>query len=458
MRCRWCGGEVPKGARYCPWCGRARTAEASGGRRRVVITGLGAVTPLGLSVEETWQRILRGESGIQRIERFDPSDLPVQIAGEVRGFVLGDWVDAKTARQMAMFSQYALEAAGQAWRDAGLDSGAIDPARAAVVIGTGAGGMATILETHELAQRRGLLRISPHFMTIFPHNMPAYHLAQAFRFLGPSLTVSTACATGAQAIGEAAEMIRNGAADIALAGGTEYCVFPLFIASFAVQRAASTWNDRPEEASRPFDAERHGFVVGEGAGIVVLEALEHAQARGARIYAELLGYASSNDGYHPIAPDPEGSGAARAIRAALADACVGPEDVDYINAHAASTPLGDRAETLAIKAVFGERAYRIPISSTKSMIGHLMGAAGAVESIVTILSIRDAIVHPTRNYRYPDPECDLDYVPEGPRRHTIRVALKNSLGLGGQNCCLVFAAWDGARGPEQSEPSSLRSE
>jgi 3-oxoacyl-[acyl-carrier-protein] synthase II len=235
-------------------------------------------------------------------------------------------------------------------------------------------------------------------------------------------------------------------------------VFPLFIASFAVQRAASTWNDRPEEASRPFDAERHGFVVGEGAGIVVLEALEHAQARGARIYAELLGYASSNDGYHPIAPDPEGSGAARAIRAALADACVGPEDVDYINAHAASTPLGDRAETQAIKAVFGERAYRIPISSTKSMIGHLMGAAGAVESIVTILSIRDAIVHPTRNYRYPDPECDLDYVPERPRRHTIRVALKNSFGLGGQNCCLVFAAWDGARGPEQSEPSSLRSE
>ncbi|MCS7256074.1 MAG: beta-ketoacyl-ACP synthase II [Thermomicrobium sp.] len=441
-RCHHCGGQLPERARFCPWCGTPVHREERPPRRRVVITGLGAVTPLGLTAEETWQCLLRGESGVRRIERFDASDLPVQIAAEVRDFRLGDWVDPKTARQMAMFSQYALEAGGQALRDAGLAPGSFDPARAAVVIGTGAGGMATILETQEIAQRRGLMRISPHFMTTFPHNMPAYHLAQAFRFLGPSLTVSTACATGAQAIGEAAEMIRSGGADLALAGGTEYCVFPLFIASFAVQRAASTWNDRPEEASRPFDAERHGFVVGEGAGVVVLESLEHARARGARIYAELLGYASSNDGYHPIAPDPEGSGAARAIRAALADAGVRPEDVDYINAHAASTPLGDRAETVAIKAVFGEHAYRIPISSTKSMIGHLMGAAGAVESIVTVLSIRDGVVHPTRNYTFRDPECDLDYVPEGARPHRVRVALKNSFGLGGQNCCLVFAAWE----------------
>ncbi len=441
-RCHHCGGQLPERARFCPWCGTPVHREERPPRHRVVITGLGAVTPLGLTAEETWQRLLRGESGVRRIERFDPSDLPVQIAAEVRDFRLGDWVDPKTARQMAMFSQYALEAGGQALRDAGLAPGSFDPARAAVVIGTGAGGMATILETQEIAQRRGLMRISPHFMTTFPHNMPAYHLAQAFRCLGPSLTVSTACATGAQAIGEAAEMIRSGTADLALAGGTEYCVFPLFIASFAVQRAASTWNDRPEEASRPFDAERHGFVVGEGAGAIVLESLEHARARGARIYAELLGYASSNDGYHPIAPDPEGSGAARAIRAALADAGVRPEDVDYINAHAASTPLGDRAETVAIKAVFGEHAYRIPISSTKSMIGHLMGAAGAVESIVTVLSIRDGVVHPTRNYTFRDPECDLDYVPEGARPHRVRVALKNSFGLGGQNCCLVFAAWE----------------
>ncbi|MDW7981860.1 MAG: beta-ketoacyl-ACP synthase II [Thermomicrobium sp.] len=442
MRCQRCGGDVPARANYCPWCGVRTDGQSEWPRRRVVITGVGAITPLALSAEETWRRLVAGESGIRRIERFDPSELPVQIAAEVRGFTLGDWVDAKTARQMAMFSQYAVEAAGQALRDAGLVVERGDPTRAAVVVGTGAGGMATIVETHELAQRRGLMRISPHFMTTFPHNMPAYHVAQAFRFLGPSLTVSTACATGAQAIGEAAEMIRSGAADVALAGGTEYCVFPLFIASFAVQRAASTWNDRPTEASRPFDAHRHGFVVGEGAGMVVLESLEHAQARRARIYAELLGYATSNDGYHPIAPDPDGSGAARAIRAALADAGIAPTAVEYINAHAASTPLGDRAETLAIKAVFGEHAYRIPISSTKSMLGHLMGAAGAVESIVTILSLRDGLIHPTRNYEFRDPDCDLDYVPEGARRCRVRVALKNSFGLGGQNCCLVFAAWE----------------
>jgi len=441
LNCGACQTPVPEGARYCPHCGQALGEHGRAARRRVVITGVGAVTPLGLSAEETWRGLIAGESGIRRIERFDASELPVQIAGEVRDFVLGEWVDAKTARQMAPFSQYAVACAGMALIDARLDPETVDPARAAVVIGTGAGGMATILETHELAQRRGLMRVSPHFMTTFPHNMPAYHIAQAFRFLGPSLTVSTACATGAQALGEAAELIRSGQADVALAGGTEYCVFPLFIASFAVQRAASTWNDRPQRASRPFDAERHGFVVSEGAGIMVLEAAEHALARGATIYAELLGYSSSNDGYHPIAPDPEGSGAARAIRAALADAGVRPEQVDYINAHAASTPLGDKAETLAIKQVFGEHAYRVPVSSTKSMLGHLMGATGAVESIATVLTIRDGIIHPTINYETPDPECDLDYVPNCARRATVRIALKNSFGLGGQNTCLVFGAW-----------------
>lgn len=444
MRCEECGGQLVEGAQYCPWCGVARNGAhvRSHRRRRVVVTGVGAVTPLGQTAEETWQRVLRGESGIRRIERFDPSELPVQIAAEVRDFKLGEWVDSKTARQMALFSQFALEAGRQALYDAGLDGVELDPSRAAVVIGTGAGGMATILETHEVALRRGLLRVSPHFMVTFPHNMPAYHLAQVFRFLGPSLTISTACATGAQAIGEAAELIRQGFAEVALAGGTEHAVLPLFIASFAVQRAASTWNDRPEEASRPFDAQRHGFVVGEGAGIVVLESLEHALARGARIYAEVLGYASTNDGYHPIAPDLNGGGAARAIRAALHDAGVRPEDVDYINAHAASTPLGDRAETLAIKAVFGDHAYRVPISSTKSMLGHLMGAAGAVEAIMTVLTLRDGVIHPTRNYQYQDPECDLDYVAEGARQQRVRIALKNSFGLGGQNCCLVFAAWE----------------
>ena len=440
MNCHECGARLPADARFCPQCGRPVSGERH--PRRVVVTGLGAVTPLGLTAEETWQRVRAGQSGIQRISRFDPADLPVQIAGEVRGFVFGDWVDPKTARQMAIFSQYAVHAAGMALQDAGLDQGGFDPARAAVVVGTGAGGMATIIEAQDAATRRGLMRVSPHFMTTFPHNMPAYHIAQAFRFLGPSLTVSTACATGAQAIGEAVVAIRRGQADLALAGGTEYAVFPLFLASFAVQRAASPDNACPERASRPFDATRNGFVVSEGAGMLVLESLEHAQARGARIYAEVLGYASSNDGYHPIAPEPEGEGAARAIRAALADAGVTPDQVDYINAHAASTPLGDKAETLAIKRALGEHAERIPVSAPKSMLGHLMGAAGAVETIVTILALRDQILPPTINYEHPDPDCDLDYVPNVARPASIRIALKNSFGLGGQNACLVIRRWE----------------
>jgi 3-oxoacyl-[acyl-carrier-protein] synthase II len=404
----------------------------------VVVTGVGAVTPLGLTAEETWQGLVGGQSGIRTIERFDPSELPVHIAGEVRGFSVSDWVDPKTARQMALFSQFAVASAGMALNDAGIAADSFDPDRAAVVIGSGAGGMATILETQELTNRRGLMRVSPFFMTTFPHNLPAYHVAQTFRFVGPSLTVSTACATGAQAIGEAAEMIRTGAADLALAGGTEHSIFPLFVASFAVQKAATARHDEPERASRPFDATRDGFVIGEGAALLVLESLEHAQARGATIYAELLGYASSNDGFHPIAPEPEGRGASLAILHALNNAGVAPEQVDYINAHAASTPLGDKAETLAIKRALGEHAADVPVSSTKSMIGHLMGAAGAVEAMATILSIRDQVLHPTINYENPDPDCDLDYVPNEARPAKVEIAVSNSIGLGGQNACLVF--------------------
>ncbi|MDI3339150.1 MAG: beta-ketoacyl-ACP synthase II [Sphaerobacter sp.] len=412
--------------------------------RRVVVTGVGAVSPLGLTAAETWQGLIEGRSGIRRIEGFDPSELPVQIAGEVRGFSIGDWVDAKTARQMARFAQFAVAAAGMALQDGRLEPGSIDPGAGAVIMGTGAGGMATILETQELAQRRGLMRVSPFFMTTFPHNLPAYHIAQTFRLLGPSLTVSTACATGAQAIGEAAHVIRQGLAEVALAGGTEHAVFPLFVASFAVQRAASTRNDEPERASRPFDADRDGFVIGEGAAVLLLESEEHALARGATIYAEVAGYGSSNDGYHPIAPDPEGRGAVRAIMAALADAGIAPEAVDYVNAHAAGTPLGDRAETLAIKQALGPRAAQVPVSSAKSMIGHLMGAAGAMEALATVLTIRDQLIHPTINYETPDPECDLDYVPNTARRATVRVALSNSFGLGGQNACLVFRRYEPA--------------
>ena len=437
MDCPHCGKRAPQDANFCPACGW-KLAAAREGRRRVVVTGVGAVTPLGLTAAATWQGLVDGQSGIRTIERFDPSELPVHIAGEVRGFSISDWVDPKTARQMALFSQFAVASAGMALNDAGIAAGSFDSDRAAVVIGSGAGGMATILETQELTNRRGLMRVSPFFMTTFPHNLPAYHVAQTFRFVGPSLTVSTACATGAQAIGEAAEMIRTGEADLALAGGTEHSIFPLFVASFAVQKAATARNDEPEKASRPFDATREGFVIGEGAAILVLESLEHAQARGATIYAELLGYASSNDGYHPIAPEPEGRGASLAIIHALNDAGVAPEQVDYVNAHAASTPLGDKAETLAIKRALGEHAADVPVSSSKSMIGHLMGAAGAVEAMATILSIRDQVLHPTINYENPDPDCDLDYVPNEARAAKVDFAISNSIGLGGQNACLVF--------------------
>ena len=437
MSCPSCHAATPEDARYCPQCGRPLRSDVPA-RQRVVVTGVGAISPLALTAEETWQGLLAGRSGVRRIEGFDSSELPVQIAGEVRGFSIGEWVDPKTARQMARFSQFAVAAAGMALDDARLRPAELDPARAAVVMGTGAGGMATILEAQEVAQRRGLMRISPFFMTTFPHNLPAYHIAQAFRLLGPSLTVSTACATGAQAIGEALQVLRAGEADVALAGGTEHAVFPLFVASFAVQRAASTRNDEPERASQPFDANRNGFVIGEGAAVLVLETLEHARARGATIYAELAGYASSNDGYHPIAPDPEGSGAARAMAGALADAGIAPDEVDYVNAHAASTPLGDKAETLAIKRALGAHATRVPVSSAKSMIGHLMGATGAMEAMATVLSIRDQILHPTINYETPDPECDLDYVPNVARPAAVRVALSNSFGLGGQNAVLAF--------------------
>lgn len=435
MLCPRCKASVQTEDNYCSRCGNLLKVGAD---RRVVITGVGAVSPLGNTAEETWQGLRDGRSGVKRIGRFDASELTVQIAGEVRDFDMGGIVDRKTERGMALFSKFGVASAGMAMKDACLDPTTLDPDRAGVVVGTGAGGMATILETQEVAQRRGLMRVSPHFMTTFPHNLPAYHIHQLFGFYGPSLTVSTACATGAQAIGEAVQFIRSGQADVMIAGGTEHCIFPLFVASFAVQRAASTMNDDPEKASMPFDADRHGFVLGEGAAMVVLETLENARKRGATIYAEVLGYGASDDGYHPIAPEPEGRGAAYAMKLALQEGGIQPEQVDYVNAHAASTPLGDKAETLAIKKTLGDQARKIAVSSSKSMIGHLMGAAGAVEAMATILTIRDQHVHPTINYNTPDPDCDLDYVPNTGRAMDVNIALSNSIGLGGQNTCLAF--------------------
>lgn len=419
------------------------------GRRRVVVTGLGAYTSLGETAPASWQRALAGESGISRIERWDPAsyDLPVGIGGEIKATPDLPWLDSREARTIARFARYAVVAAAEAMGDAGLSAEAAkyNPERAGAIVGTAAGGMDVIAETTRTFDSRGYRRISPFFMVSFPHNMGTYHVAQAFRLLGPSSAVSTACATGAQAIADAAQFIRRGQADIMLAGGAEHAVFPLFIGSFVVQKAATTRGGDPARASRPFDGEREGFVIGDGAGIVVLEALEHAQQRGATIYAELLGAGSSNDGYHPIAPEPEGRGAALAIRMALEDAGISPEQVDYVNAHAASTPLGDAAETAAIKLALGaEHARRIPISSTKSMIGHTMGAAGAIEAIMTIMSVRDDRVHPTINQETPDPACDLDYVPNESRQVEVNIALKNSFGLGGQNAALIFGKWVGA--------------
>jgi len=412
-------------------------------RRRVVITGVGALTALAPTAEGTWQRALAGESGVRLIEGWDPGDFPVRIAAEIVENPELPWIDPKSARNIARYARFGISAAGQALKDAGLGDDDFDHARAGAIIGTGAGGMHEITEMTRVLDERGYKRVSPHFMTTFPHNMASYHVAQSFQLLGPNSTVSTACSTGVQAIADAYTIIRRGDADMMVAGGAEHAVFPLFVASFIVQKAASMRNDEPERASRPFDGERTGFVIGDGGGALILEDLEHALARGARIYAEVVGAATSSDAFHPIAPEPDGQGAARAIHAALHDAGISGEQIDFVNAHAASTPLGDSAETRAIKLGLSEvHARRIPINSTKSMIGHTMGAAGAVETIMTVLSIRDQQVHPTINQEIPDPECDLDYVPNEARPARIDYALKNSFGLGGQNACLVLRRWE----------------
>lgn len=412
-----------------------------------MITGLGALTSLAETFNETWQRLLAGESGISTIELWDTGDLPVRIAGEVKITPELPWIDAKAARNVARYARFAIATAGQAVADAGLEQGSFDPERAGVIVGTGGGGMAEINEMGRVLDARGYRRVSPHFMTTFPHNMASYHVAQAFQMLGLNSTVSTACATGGQAISDATAAIRRGQVDVMLAGGAEHSVFPLFLASFIVQKATSMRNDEPEKASRPFDTGRDGFVIGEGAGVLVLEALDHALARGATIYAEVLGAGSTSDAYHPIAPEPEGRGAALAITTALEDAGIGPGQIDYVNAHATSTPLGDIAETRAIKRALGEQdAYRIAVSATKSMIGHTMGAAGAIEAAVTTMSVKEGRVHPTINLESQDPECDLDYVANEARPLDIRAALSNSFGLGGQNTSLVIGKYIGANG------------
>ena len=411
-------------------------------RKRVVVTGMGAITPLGLSVEELWQGLVEGRSGISRITQFDPSPYPVQILGTVRGFDPREYMDEREARRMSRFSQLAVAAAKMAVEDAGLEVDESLAEDVGVILGTGIGG--ALVETekaHLILQKKGVRRVPPLFVPNIMPNAGAHYVGCAFGIKGYTSTVIAACASGTQAIGEGVRAIRDGLAKVVLAGGSESSVSELGLAGICAMRAVSRRNDEPEKASRPFDGERDGFVSSEGCGMLVLEDLEFALARGARIEAELLGYAVTSDAYHVSAPDPEGRGSALAMRRAIEDAGLRPEDIQYINAHATATPIGDPAEVVAIKSVMGDHAYEIPVNATKSMIGHLMGASGAVETIATIMTINEGILHPTINWETPDPDCDLDCVPNVAREAKVDIALKNSFGFGGQNACLVLGRY-----------------
>ncbi len=412
-------------------------------RTRVVITGMGAITPLGDSPEELWNNLLAGKSGIATATLFDPSNYKTKIAAEVKGFEPTQYVDTKDARRMGRATIFALAAAKHALADAGYNGDFAEDPRTGVLLGTALGGFVEAIEAHKVFLEKGPDRVSPFLAAVILPNMPAFYLAERYRARGHNATVVTACAAGTHAVGAAAEIIRRGDADIMLSGGADAIISEIVFAAFGVMRAMSTRNDDPAHASRPFDKNRDGFVVGEGSAILVLEKLEHALARGAKIYAEVLGYATNSDAYHFAAPDPQAIGATRVMQDAMRNAGVTLEDVDYINAHGTSTPLNDAGETLAVKTVFGERAYQIPISSTKSMLGHSMGAAGAFEAVACAMTIRDQRIHPTANYETPDPVCDLDYVPNRPRNATVDVVLSNSFGLGGQNACLVMGKYKG---------------
>ncbi|MBO8137402.1 MAG: beta-ketoacyl-ACP synthase II [Desulfotomaculum sp.] len=410
--------------------------------KRVVITGMGAITPVGTGVEKFWENLISGVCGIDKISRFDPSEYNTQIAGEVNDFNATDFIDKKEARRMDRFTQFAVAATGMALKDAGLDLEKEKRDRIGVIIGSGIGGMETLWQQAQTLINRGPKRISPFFVPMMIANMGAGQVAISYGLQGPNLTAVSACASSNNAVGDAFKLLQRGDADVMITGGSEAPITQLSVAGFCAMKAMSTRNDEPQKASRPFDAERDGFIMGEGAGILVMETLEHAQARGARIYAEIVGYGSTCDAYHITAPDPEGEGAARAMQIALQDAGLRPEDVDYINAHGTSTPLNDKLETKAIKRVFGDHAKKLLVSSTKSMTGHLLGAAGAVEALVCVLSIINGVVPPTINYEVPDPECDLDYVPNKARKKEVKVAMSNSLGFGGHNVTTVFKKYE----------------
>jgi 3-oxoacyl-[acyl-carrier-protein] synthase II len=415
--------------------------------QRVVITGLGALSPLGLNVNELWSGLVAGRSGIAAITQFDPEDMPTKIAGEVKGFDPTKWINFKEARRMGRATQMAVAAACEALIDAGFETVLPEDVQeeTGVYIGTAYGPFDKADEEMQAYAKKGWRGVSPFALSSALTSMPAFHVSLMAQAKGPIGTPINACAAGTQAIVEASEYIRRGHAQLMICGGVEGSIHRYGIAGFSAMRALSTRNDEPERASRPFDKLRDGFILSEGAGLVVLESLDHALARGARIYAEVLGGASSADAYHVAAPDPKGAGAVRAMKRALHDAGVDVMDVNYINAHGTSTPLNDFTESLAIKTVFGEQAYNVPISSTKSMIGHSMGAAGALEAVACVRTIETGTIHPTINYENPDPECDLDYVPNTARQAAVRVVLSNSFGLGGNNACLVLAKYQNGR-------------
>ena len=407
-------------------------------KRRVVVTGVGAVTPLGNTAEETWEAICKGESGIGAITRFDASDFSTRIAAEVKGFVPEKYIEKKECKKMDACIHYAIAASTMAVENAGLQITAANTHRTGVIIGSGIGGLATTERYHAVLLERGPSRVSPFFFPMMLPNMGAAQVAIHLGARGPNSCVTTACAASSHAIGDAFKLIQRGAADVMITGGTEAVITPLAVAGFSNMKALSKRNDAPKQASRPFDRERDGFVIGEGAGILVLEELERAQQRGARIYAEIIGYGMTGDAFHMTMPDPEAQGVVRCIQIALADAGIRPEEVGYINAHGTSTPHNDKHETLAIKRVFGEHAYQLAVSSTKSMTGHLLGAAGGIEAIMTVLAMYHGILPPTLNYEYPDAACDLDYVPNTARYTPVKTALSNSFGFGGTNTTLVF--------------------
>ena len=410
--------------------------------RRVVITGLGLVSPLGVGVEKTWSALVEGENGIGPITKFDASGFSSQIAGEVKGFDPLEYVDKKEARKMDPFIQYSIAAAIQAVDDAGIKKEILEGDKTGVYVGSGIGGIGAIENQHEILLTKGPNRVSPFFLISSIINEASGQISILFKAKGPNSATATACATGTHAVGDSFRMIARGDADIMLAGGAEAPITPLGLAGFCAMRALSLRNDEPHKASRPFDAQRDGFVRGEGAGIVVLEELGMALKRGARIYAEIVGYGMSGDAYHVSAPWLDGEGAYQSMKRALEDGGVAPEDIEYINAHGTSTPYNDKIETLAIKKLFGDHAGKIGINSTKSMTGHLLGAAGGFETAASVLCLKNQIMPPTINYEFPDPECDLDYVPNKSRSASFRYALSNSFGFGGTNGALVFKKFD----------------